>query len=63
MFREYDLDIGVNTVSLWIPNQIYYYHIGFVLTGFNAYGNANVVFISVTDTEQKQIQTCCNSTE
>ena len=29
---------------------------------FNAYGAVNGFFIYVTDTEQKQIRPCCNST-
>ena len=29
---------------------------------FNAYGSVNGFFIYITDTEQKQIQPCCNST-
>ena len=32
------------------------------LPHFNAYGSVNRFFIYVTDTEQKQIQPCCNST-
>ena len=61
MFREYDLDIGVNTVRVRIANRIYYYHIGFVLSSFNAYGMVNVVFYfgnryrTETDTDVLQL--------
>ena len=60
--RGYDLHIGVSFVAIRNTNQIYYYHTVVFFISFNAYSFVNVLFIHVTDTEQKQIQPCCNST-
>ena len=48
---EYGILIGYTIIILYL-----------FCPHFNAYGAVNGFFIYITDTEQKQIQPCCNST-
>ena len=55
------LHIGATFFTIWNTNRIYYYHTVHFLRRINEYCSLNVFFIYITDTEQKQIQPCCNS--
>ena len=56
------LHIRATFFTIRNTNRIYYYHTVHFLRRINEYCSLNVFFIYVTDTEQKQIQPCCNST-